>query len=318
VRRIFPALGLFFAAPLAAEYLPGNFSITMLGMLVVLAPMYGGGALLIRETVRRAGRGWPSIFLLALAYGILEEGLIMQSLFNPNFYGLNQHLLQPAYIAALGIGGWWTVFVLTLHTVWSIPVPIAIVEALAPKRAGAPWLPGAGLAAVAAVFLLGSFAIANFTMRNDSAHFVASRGQLAGASAAVAILIVLAFRLPRSSAIRDCRSVPRPSTVGLAALLAASAFLIVPNRWGWWAVSIYVILFAAMIWRIRAWWHAQGWGSQHRLALAAGAAFAYAWHAFLEVPAVGAPNRYGNAIFAGALLIVIWIAARKPLPLEVK
>jgi len=45
------------AAPLIAEYLLGNLPITMLGALVVLAPMYGGGAILIRETVRRAGLG---------------------------------------------------------------------------------------------------------------------------------------------------------------------------------------------------------------------------------------------------------------------
>jgi hypothetical protein len=56
----------------------------MLPALVVLAPMYGGGALLIREVVRRRGLGWPSIILLALACGVLEEGLITQSLFNPD------------------------------------------------------------------------------------------------------------------------------------------------------------------------------------------------------------------------------------------
>ena len=35
--------------------------------MVVLAPMSGGGALLIREVARRAGRGWPTVLLLAAA-----------------------------------------------------------------------------------------------------------------------------------------------------------------------------------------------------------------------------------------------------------
>jgi hypothetical protein len=35
--------------------------------VVVLAPMSGGGALLIREVARRAGRGWPTVLLLAAA-----------------------------------------------------------------------------------------------------------------------------------------------------------------------------------------------------------------------------------------------------------
>src|SRR3954468_19072547 len=114
IKKALPAACLFVMSPLIAEFLPGNMPLNMLGALSVLAPMYGGGALLIRESVRRSHRGWPSIFILALSYGVLEEGIIMQSLFNPNFLGLNQHLLQPAYITTLGMGAWWTLFVLTL------------------------------------------------------------------------------------------------------------------------------------------------------------------------------------------------------------
>ena len=101
-----PAIGLFFLAPLVAEFLLGNLPIKLLPALAMLAPMYGGGALLIRETVRRLGRGWPSLLLLGLAYGILEEALATQSLFNPDYLGMHIGLLKPAYIPALGIGGW--------------------------------------------------------------------------------------------------------------------------------------------------------------------------------------------------------------------
>ena len=38
-----------FVAPLVAEFLLGNLPIKLLPALIVLAPMYGGGALLIRE-----------------------------------------------------------------------------------------------------------------------------------------------------------------------------------------------------------------------------------------------------------------------------
>jgi hypothetical protein len=50
------AAGLFFTAPLVAEFLLGIFPLRLLPALVVLAPMYGGAALLITETVRRTGR----------------------------------------------------------------------------------------------------------------------------------------------------------------------------------------------------------------------------------------------------------------------
>jgi hypothetical protein len=130
VQRMMPSAALFLVAPLVAEFLLGNMSITHLGLLPILAPLYGGGAILIREFVRRTQRGWPSIFVLALAYGVLEEAFLMQSLFNPKFLGQNLHLLDDAYLPALGIGAWYTIFVLTLHTVWSISVPIAFVEPL--------------------------------------------------------------------------------------------------------------------------------------------------------------------------------------------
>src|SRR4051812_27129632 len=117
MRRIAPAAGLFLLAPLVAEFLLGDFPITYLVALVALAPMYGGGAVLIREAVRRSGRGWPSIALLGVAFALLEEGLATQSLFNPDYY--HAHLLAQGFIPALGIALPWTLYVLTLHTVWS-------------------------------------------------------------------------------------------------------------------------------------------------------------------------------------------------------
>lgn len=146
----------FFISPLVAEFLLGNLPIKLLPALIVLAPMYGGGALLIRETVRRAGRGWPSIVVLGVGYGVFEEAFTTQSLFNPNYLHLNLHLLDPAYVAFLGIGARWTIFVITLHAAWSISTSIALVEALAPKTATRPWLGGVGFTVTAVLLCSGS------------------------------------------------------------------------------------------------------------------------------------------------------------------
>lgn len=54
------------------------------------------------------------------------------------------------------IGAWWTLFVLTLHTVWSSSVPIALVEALAARRRTTPWLGRIGLVVTTLVYLLGA------------------------------------------------------------------------------------------------------------------------------------------------------------------
>jgi hypothetical protein len=139
-RKIFAVISLFLVAPLVAEYLLGDLPLKLLSALIVLAPAYGGGALLIRETARRTGRGWPTMLMLGAAYTLIGEGLVSQSLFNPDYMQKHWHLLYPAYLPALGIGGWWTLLMFNLHTFWSMGVSIALVEALFPADAEAPWL----------------------------------------------------------------------------------------------------------------------------------------------------------------------------------
>ena len=310
--RLSPAIGLFFVAPLVAEFLLGDLPIKMLGALVILAPMYGGGALLIREIVRRTGRGWPSIFVLAFAYSLFEEAFTTQTLFNPNYLHLSLHLLQPAYISALGIGAWWTVFVLTLHTVWSISTSIALVEALVPDSAATPWLGRLGLAVTTILFALGAAASTALEIKQD--HYVASPAQF-GTSAIVCVAaIIAAFFLPKRTAVHDSAAVPSPWIVGASALAAGSVFLVTPNAWGWLAVGVYLLLDLTVIAVVSVLSHRSGWDGRHRLALAGGAALTYAWHSFIQHPAVGKGGigfRIGNAIFAAALIALLIFAGRK-------
>jgi hypothetical protein len=314
MRRVAPAIALFFIAPLVAEFLLGDLPINFLGTLVILAPMYGGGALLIREVARRTGRGWTSILVLALAYGILEEAFLTETLFNPNYLGLNLHLLQPAYIAALGIGAWWTIFVLTLHTVWSISVSIGLAEALVPQRATTPWLGNIGLAVTAVLFGWAAVVSSRYAITSDKQHFEASVSQFTWAAIICAAVIAIAFLLPKPKPRHASGFVPNPWLVGLAALAAGSFFLVVPKAWGWRAVGIYLILDLIVIVGFGRWSRRVGWNECHRLALAGGAALAYAWHAFIQNPAAGHAgrmDRIGNVVFAVALMILLAVAARR-------
>ncbi len=306
-----PAIGLFFLAPLVAEFLLGNLPIKLLPALVMLAPMYGGGALLIRETVRRMGRGWPSILLLALAYGILEEAFATQSLFNPDYLGMHMGLLKPAYIPALGIGGWWTIFVLNLHTAWSIATPIALVEGAVPERSTTPWLGRVGLAVTGVLFAIGIVAMTLMSYRHD--HFVAWPSQFAWVGAACTALIIVAFWLPRRQAALRSGRVPNPWLAGAFTLAAGSAFMLIHNRWGWWAAADIVgidLIVGAAVW---FWSRRAAWDQRHVVASAGGAALAYAWHAFFQTPimANGLVTRIGNAIFALGAIAVIWMAAKR-------
>ena len=313
---IWPALGLLFLAPLVAEFLLGNLPIKMLPALVILAPMYGGGALLIREAVRRTGRGWPSILLLGMAYAVVEEAFTTQSLFNPNYLKLNLGLLAPAYIPSLGIGAWWTLWMLMVHGIWSISTPIALIEACVPGRARTPWLGRFGLCIVAIVFLVGAAGMTLMGYKQD--HFLASTPQFASAAIVIPLLIVLAFtgpmRRPQSPLPAPTQPAPSAWLLGIISLAFASAAMLVPKDWGWGAVAALLGLIGAMLLVVAGWARRGYLGLPHQLALAAGAALAYGWHAFLQKPAVGGLDgtvRIGNAIFlAGAIALILYAAKR--------
>ena len=136
LRRIAPALGLFFLAPLVAEYLLGDISIRHLWAMPIVAPMYGGGAVFMRELARRAGRGWPTMLLLGLAYGLLEAGLLDQSLFNPSFQGHDFQSVTP--IPALGISAYNSLAFIVGHAIWISACRSRWWRALCPSGAPRP------------------------------------------------------------------------------------------------------------------------------------------------------------------------------------
>src|SRR5215217_4208191 len=192
MKKASPALFLLILAPLLGEFLLGNLPLSQSSSAVAFPPLvlvYGGGAVFIREVVRKTHRGWPAIMLLALAYGVIEEGLVTQSLFNPDYLDLHNHAYGP--IPAWGMGAAWTLFVLTIHSVWSIVIPIALTEALFPARASQPWLRTRGFVVYGVIYVLGVllFGLATYTKE----EFFARPAQLIGVGAAIFVLILLAF-----------------------------------------------------------------------------------------------------------------------------
>lgn len=199
MRRNLPAVfALALLAPFLAEFLLGDQYLSddrgiarQLAMFLALGLWYGPAAVLIREVTRRTGRGWPTILLLGLAFGLVEEGLLTQSLFNPHYLGLD--LTSYGHVGWLGTGLPWAVFVLTLHVVWSIATPIALIEASWPSRE--PWVGKIGFTVTTGILLLGAAVIFGFSW--SSSGYLAPVGQLVGALVLAVIAAVAAFRLPR-------------------------------------------------------------------------------------------------------------------------
>ena len=282
-----PVIMLAVLSPLTAEFLLGDQYLAgmssagaQVGMLISFIALYGMGALLIRELARRLRIGWAGLLLLALAYGIFEEGLITQTLFNPHYLGHN--LLAPGHIDVLGIGAPWTIFVISLHVVWSICTPIAIIEAWHGRNGRpdtVPWLGRLAIVVCVIIFLLGAAAIGLISTVFASPPFLADPVQLGVVAVLAAAAVVAAVRLRG----RDHGSVQAsPAIIGTivtAAIFGAvitTAFQLVdnlPDRLAWLSFAgmlvLWAIALAFMIIR-----------RPDPFGLAAGAVLTYGWVGF--------------------------------------
>jgi len=310
-KKISAVITLFFVAPFVAEYLLGDLPLKLLPVLLIMAPMYGGGAVLIRDLARRAGRGWPTMLVLGIVYALIEEGLITQSLFNHDYLKIHLHFLDHAYIPALGIGGWWTMLMLNVHVFWSMGVSIALVEAMYPAEADAPWLGRVGDAVVETIFVLGS--IANFGIGFKQNRFVASHAQLISVCVLCVAVGVGAFLIPtrRRRVLRG--TVPSAWVTGVVTLVLGLGSMNVPPTWGWGAVGAMLAIdavFLGLAWIVS---RRAAWTPLHTLSLAAGGAVTYGVHAFMQKPLIGGVvwGRIGNAVFLAVAIGLIALGARR-------
>lgn len=226
MRRLAPMFVLLILSPVVAEVLLGSTPLSKLSLVTFLLYIgfYGTGAVLIRELVRWRSPGWSRIVVLALAFGVIEEGLVTQSLFNPHFPGIGY---LGTYGRWLGVNWYWTEYILGWHAVWSISLPILLTELLFPARQSQPWLGRIGLGAVGAIFVLAGLSFA--AIQHSLTGFMASPVLLACAALLVIGLVLLALMMPQRilniSSQRSAEDVPSHWVIGLFALVTGIVWL---------------------------------------------------------------------------------------------
>ena len=191
LRQNAPAITLLLLAPALGELLSGSAPPSEFFnpvALVLLAFLYGGGALLVRDAVRGRRKGYPSLLCLGAAYAIFEEGIVCKSFFDPNWPDLGA---LGTYGRWLGTNWAWLAMLTLYHTIVSIAVPILLVEVSFSARRSDKWLGTSWRNALLAVMglwaLLGYFVLSKF--RPPWPHYLI-------AWATVFALIWLAPRLP--------------------------------------------------------------------------------------------------------------------------
>lgn len=324
--RIAPALLLLVLAPLIAEFLLGDFSVRQLGDLGIFVPLYGAGALLIRETVRRRGLGWAAMLLLGLVYALILEGLVNQTLFNPDYAGA--HLLKYGFVPSLGTSLNYAAYILTLHTVWSVSTPIALAEGMAGKRSQEPWLTRPELIGTAILCLLGLAGTTASTI--ERFKYVSSVLQYAWVALLILTLVAVAFRViprPKSQPL-STRQAPGAWRLCFGAFALSSVFQLwfhfAPGQELSPVIGLVVFLMLDCI-ALLAFYRFSGragWGSDSIVAVATGAVMTYGWfglrrlmvsgHTAMGVKAttIDVAGQWGLLL---GLLGLCWVARRRSL-----
>jgi hypothetical protein len=314
MRKALPILSLLLLSPLIAEYLSGSLAASMLVILWLMAAMYGSAALLIREIAVRTGGGWPAIVLLGAAYGFIEEGWADQSLFNPTYQGLR--LLDFGYVAALGTGIPWLLYVIAIHVVWSISTPIALTNCLFPARRHEPWLARWGMALFALLYLASSLMVARYT--SMTTHFFASPGQLIGTGIVVAVLVIAALLAPRWQRTEAELEAPSAPLLMLIGFLPGAALVVLEyfgrralNLSAPAAVAMLVLVGAASIVALVR-LNRRRWSNAQYFAVTAGLVLVYAISGFVTSATLHGPaDLPGHAVIAIVCLAALGIAWRR-------
>jgi len=195
--RRHPVLLLLCFSPGIPEYLSGSSSTSLLLVSPVVfflflglnLGLYGPGVLLVREALVRWGKGWAALLCLGAAYGLLEEGTALSTLFNPKASVVGNLGYYGHY---LGVNWVWVIGVLQIHVVLSIGLPILLLGLALPETRGRPLLTGRQVWVAVEVFGLDIVLLALIS------HYypVGLLWQLLAVPVAAG-LAVLAYRLPR-------------------------------------------------------------------------------------------------------------------------
>jgi hypothetical protein len=281
-QRAWPALmTLFLLAPIIPEMLtsstPPLMFINPISFLFETG-LYGSGAILIRELVRRRGLGWSSIVLLGAAYGILEEGLVITSWFNPYWPDLG----KLAYYGRVFDTSWiWAIELTIFHAVVSITIPILLTELLFPKIAGRPWLKKRGMLGFSiwlSVISLVQLIFFGFLLFRKQGY-LHPPFMYAGAIVMVVGFAWLGLHARKPEQITtypNARSTPGLWKLRLLGFAVTLAFFftswVLPNVFAIPLIPclVLVLIVALSVWAVSNWAKIPGWGAQHHLALATG------------------------------------------------
>jgi hypothetical protein len=197
--RTHPILCLAILTPGIPEYLSTSSSLLTIAtspvffvlQIAINVGQYTAGALLVREAVLRWNKGWATVFLLGGAYGVTEEGLGDNTLFNSS-HGADGILGSFGHFA--GVNWVWATAVLAFHVIYSIGLPILLLGLALPSTRGRSLLARRGIA-VAFASLIATTSVEMVLVWGED-RFWLGWPLLIGSLLVIGLLVYLAHRVP--------------------------------------------------------------------------------------------------------------------------
>ncbi|MBN1440615.1 MAG: hypothetical protein JW929_14500 [Anaerolineales bacterium] len=312
MKRIPPWLTLLLLAPLLGEIVSGHQPPVQLcnplSVALLMLP-YGLGALVCRELVRRWRKGGLSLMLMAVAYGIFEEAIVVRSFFDPNWSELEN--LKQYY--ALGVNWNWSETMVHFHVLISVAAAVILAEMIHADRRTEPWLGDRGL--IACILGLTLWVPAGWLMT----RFVPPASGYILSWIAIAGLVLAARRLPAGFPRRVKKSPPHPLFFWLLGFVNMTVFFVsvfmLPDFWApplWLAAGGLVVLDALTLGLLLRWSGNGGaWDDRHRLAWVAGGLGFFVLFNFFSDVEEGFAGRSCVSAFAIIALAVLAYRIRK-------
>jgi hypothetical protein len=282
-RHLGPAFALIVLAPLIGEVLSGSTRISFIFAFVPEMMVWGCGALIIRESVRRWNGGWTSVLLLGLALSVAEEFVIQQTSVAP----LPGPAISASYGRFWGVNWIYFLFMLAYESVWIVLVPIQVTELIFAKRRNERWLSNRGLVVAGLVFAIGSFMAWYAWIKRarpivfHAPNYIVPYETILAGVLAIVLLALMAYAVRRvgQTAQLESRMAPPVWMVGSAALvLGFPWYRLMTLIFGLRSLTpFWIPVIAGVSWAafgyllIRYWSSSAGWGDLHRWALTFGA-----------------------------------------------
>ena len=208
--------------------------------------------------------------MLGAAFGVIDEGLLVKSFFDPHWKDLG---LLGTYGRVLNVSWVWSVQAITFQAIFSIALPILIVNLLFPKRRAERWAGPRALLLLIVMFVLAVVLGSLFLYPYRPALLPYLITLAIGAA-----FFLLARFLPRAITVTKSTDVPQPLRFGLVGFLGTLTLYLI--NWilpttltPFWVTILLTLLLDAVIGFVllRMSSNGLGWTERHQVALVSGA-----------------------------------------------